>query len=202
MPQVRPLICFVSVVQEGQALIDLLHLELTDEHDVKLYSHPNQMYHLIVMGIGREAAQQASAYASNRWGTQCAAWVNFGIAGHGEYPVGTLYQIAEVTDEDGTTHQKTNGHIIPGIEQAALKTFTHFVESRPATHLCDMEGYWLAHAHSRLDGSVPLYLLKVISDNTDENLLTSEGGKSRLAEYLREHAQYLVRTLKDILAKV
>ena len=33
VPQVRPLICFVSVVQEGQALIDLLDLELTDEHD-------------------------------------------------------------------------------------------------------------------------------------------------------------------------
>ena len=47
-----------------------------------------------------------------------------------------------------------------------------------------------------------LYLLKVISDNGHENLLTSEGSKQRLAEYLREHAQYLVRTLKDILAYV
>lgn len=202
MPHSRPLIFFVSVVQEGQALIDLLHLELTADQDVNLYSDPKRMCHLIVTGIGRGAAQRASGYALNRWGTHCAAWVNFGIAGHREHPVGTLYQIDEVTDEDGTTHQKTNGHLIPGIEQAALKTFTHFVESRPATHLCDMEGYWLAHAHSRLDGSVPLYLLKVISDNADENLLTSEGGKSRLAEYLREHAQYLVRTLKDILANV
>ena len=200
MPQVRPLICFVSVVQEGQALIDLLHLELTDEQDVNLYSDPKRMCHLIVTGIGPEAAQQASAYALNRWGTQCAAWVNFGIAGHREHAVGTLYQIDEVTDEDGTMHLKVNGHLMPGIEQAALKTFTHFVESRPTTHLCDMEGYWLARAHSRLDGSGRLYLFKVISDNAAENLLTSEGGKPRLAEYLREHAQYLVRTLKDTLA--
>jgi hypothetical protein len=95
----------------------------------------------------------------------------------------------------GATFHKASGALLPGIEQAGLKTFTYFVESRPASYLCDMEGYWLARAHKTLKEPGPLYLFKVISDNSYENLLASQNGKQRLAEYLSEHAQYLIHML-------
>ena len=125
-----PCVFFVSVIQEGQALVDGLELAPVEDQPVTLYSHSDQPVHLIVMGIGRDAAEAAVDYALKRWADQPITWVNFGIAGHRDYDVGSLHQIVCLS-VDGGDDVIDLGPPLGALAPGELRTFSRFVEARP-----------------------------------------------------------------------
>lgn len=196
---INPLVFFVSVIQEGRAIVDSLGLEVVGDQTLELYSHPRLPLHLVVMGIGRDAAQAAVSYASTRWGTGSTTWVNFGIAGHRDHALGTLHQVVELSADGEGENEIVLGPVLSTMPQAHLMTFTHFVGIRPPVHLCDMEAYWIARASAELCPDVSLYVFKVVSDNEMDNLLLSDVGKRELAAHLERHAQNVLERLYDAL---
>ena len=205
----RPTLFLVSIIQEGQALIDLLGLSQVAEQPFRRFSTADQQVQLIVTGIGPETARHATLYALHDLLLNEMDWVNFGIAGHKSHPLGSLFQISSFAHCQSTlssaSEESIFAHFPPitapdiraGFEVELLITYPHFVEDYPSAGLVDMEGYSIAQTLGENLMLGRLMSFKVISDHQDESLLATAEGKQHLSSLLFSHAKTIILSLSS-----
>ena len=86
----------VALAAEARPLLASHRLQGVSGHPYRICA--GEQTHLIVSGIGKVAAAAATAYLRALIGDTPAAWLNIGIAGHGNQAVGTALLAHKVVD--------------------------------------------------------------------------------------------------------
>ena len=125
----------------------------------------NEDYTLIISGIGKRAAAAACAYLSALQTLQHGAWLNIGIAGHRNHPVGDAYLAHRITD-----HAKQQDWYPCIIFEPPCPT-EHMISvdaaensyARPALYEMEAAGFYASAI--RFSPSELVHCYKIISDN-------------------------------------
>ncbi len=158
----RPLHFVIALPAEAKPLRQALGLQRDPRcQDLALYrAGPLR---LALSGPGRAAAAGAVARLGEEAGAEAALWLNLGIAGHPEQPLGALIRAAAVT----CASVRLPLGVAPFADLPAADLYTldrpRFDYRLPG--LADLEGFGFAQAlRSRFPGASPL-ILKLVSDN-------------------------------------
>ena len=190
----------VSVIQEGQAVIDLL--DLSEDHTVKLptpmrlFTNQNKHVSLLTMGIGMKAANEAMMYSLKQESFKSCTWINLGIAGHDHHSLGTFFEITKIHSHQSPVYFTLQDSLKTEFPKDQLTTYSEFVKSYPKKYLVDMEAWMIAHHLSHHGLLEHLHVYKMISDNRHQSLLTTPETRQTLGELLREKSTLLLKTLQ------
>jgi len=155
---------------EARPLIDHFGLQHKPVDDIKLYQ--NSKINLVISGVGRKlSASAVRRLAQSR--KQPSAWLNIGIAGHGQLAVGTGRMIHKITGPDGLNWYPPNLALNTGnklgknkIDSISLKTVDKTEQSYSENCAYDMEAAYFYQAAINHQTSELVQCYKIISDNT------------------------------------
>jgi len=152
---------------EAKPLIDNYKLSLEQDAVFPIFS--NEQIKIIVAGIGKTstAAAMAYLYARNQELPYCA-WLNVGIAGHKNLPLGSLVNVNKISDSSMNWYpvRPENSKQLG----AELKTVDAPVEHYQDEALVDMEASAFMATALRFSPVELLQVLKVISDNEENHI--------------------------------
>ena len=92
----------VALPAEAHVLIKKFHLKkFSNLSKLPIYINRENGHALVISGVGSIKSAVATMYLNNAFNPgQFAAWINIGIAGHFQGPVGTLFQAIKVVNND------------------------------------------------------------------------------------------------------
>ena len=170
LPDIRDVdlkICWVIALEpEAKPLIDLFDLRpLSNNLNFPVYINPKSGHALVISGIGSSKAAAAATYLKMLFNVQrYVAWINIGIAGFYEEPIGQLFQAIKVYD----TARKTS--YFPGFRLSKIvKCQTLHTVAQPETKyseavLFDMEASGFCEIASMFSCNELVFVLKIVSD--------------------------------------
>ena len=170
LPDIRDVdlkICWVIALEpEAKPLIDLFGLNLLSNNlNFPVYINPKSGHALVISGIGSSKAAAAATYLKMLFNVQrYVAWINIGIAGFYEEPIGQLFQAIKVHD----TARKTS--YFPGFRLSKIvKCQTLHTVAQPETKyseavLFDMEASGFCEIASMFSCNELVFVLKIVSD--------------------------------------
>ena len=170
LPDIRDVdlkICWVIALEpEAKPLIDLFDLhQLSNNLNFPVYINPKSGHALVISGIGSSKAAAAATYLKMLFNVQrYVAWINIGIAGFCEEPIGQLFQAIKVHD----TARKTS--YFPGFRLSKIvKCQTLHTVAQPETKyseavLFDMEASGFCEIASMFSCNELVFVLKIVSD--------------------------------------
>ena len=163
----------VAMKREALPLINYWNLK---ENPKKFYSNKKKKINLIISGIGKKRAEEATTYLAEKTNNN-SFFLNVGIAGHKNYKLGEIILISKITDKKSkyswypTLLWKTE------IKKAPLITVI-FPKIRYTTNcLYDMEAAGFFKGARNFVGPEKVQCLKVVSDNKDSSILNISSKK-------------------------
>lgn len=154
---------------------------------------------LIVSGLGSDLAAAACGYLYGALDEKPAGWLNVGIGGHADLPLGTLRLADQVVDLRGGVSFPMRLAGLPELQVAKITSYFQVEPRYPEGTVCDMESAGFVAACRRLTGPEGIAVLKVVSDNADHPV---EDITPQLAsDLLREHATEIRAVATALLKK-
>lgn len=133
---------------------------------VPLFSNPSGTIRLAVSGVGKKRAQEAvSALADCTPSPDRSIWINAGIAGHRDLPVGTPVLAGRIKDEATGQSWDLDPPFDPPCRIASVTTVERPVETFHNGDVYDMEASGFYSAASRIAPRERVHVIKIISDN-------------------------------------
>lgn len=154
---------------EARSLIDHFRLKKVQEaRAFPLYRNAELALTLVVSGVGIIHVAAATAFAASYFSVRPFGFLNLGIAGAFDIPVGALRLVNKVSNEAGKAlYPMALSHF--QMMSAPLVTL-----SQPALasedHLVDMEAFGFYQTAVRFTTLELIHSLKVISDNHDQDI--------------------------------
>ena len=149
---------------EARAIIDYYGLKREHrEHAFACFTADNVC--LVESGTGKTNAATAVGWLSARVAAKSPVWLNIGMAGHAEHPVGELLLVHRVEDES-LGHRWYPPILVsnpPGTD--SLMTLNSATQTYPCDLMVDMEASGFFTAASRFTSMELIHSLKIISDN-------------------------------------
>ncbi len=176
-PTVHPpslLILVVALPAEAKPLIEMWNLHLVrDRHGSRIYANQDGDISLIQCGVGRTAAALgvATAFFHHQESTSFA-WLNVGIAGSADHPLGTTLIAQKIVDR-GTQKCWYPPQIATrpaGLAPTTLVTVDHGESNYQPGETYDMEGSAFVDAATRYASSEVVQCIKVVSDSPNSHL--------------------------------
>jgi len=161
----------VALRPEANALIKKFNLMSFSNHlNFPIYINRKNGHVLVISGVGSIKSAVATMYLNNTFNPgQFVAWINIGIAGHFQGPVGTLFQAIKVVNND-------NGKsFFPGLRFSKLaKAAELYTVSSPENEftlpvLYDMEAAGFCEIAPRLSCNELTFVLKIVSDTSEQS---------------------------------
>ncbi len=186
----------VALQPEARPILSRYLLQALDSStDFPLYSGGN--LRLIVSGVGRMAAAMAVAYLRGTQPQTPAAWLNIGVAGHGQHPVGTPLLGHKIADRAGTRSYYPSFPFQPPCQTTTVLTVDRPEERYEKPWAYDMEASGFCAAASRFSTAELVHCLKIASDNPDSSL--GQVSKKQVEDLIAPHLD-LVDTLVQTLS--
>lgn len=149
---------------EAQPLIEHYRLRGNSRHSV-FRCYQNDELQLAICGIGKLAAATATAYLAASEPQRGCGWLNLGIAGHANRPVGEPLLAHKIIDA-ATGQQSFPGIVMPlPCASETLITIDKPAEGYREGAMVDMEASGFYTAASRFQSCELIHSLKIISDN-------------------------------------
>ena len=164
-----PVNIVVAHALEAKALIPMLHLQPFDTTSRFVqYGNSNNL-HLIVSGIGRAAMEAAitdlSQQQANEEG-QIRAWLNIGIAGHSQAPLGGAWLGNKITCQvSGVSAYPPQ--LIAHIDSGAVITVDEPERTYPEDAAYEMEAFSFFEQATKYSTAELVQVFKIISDNLE-----------------------------------
>ena len=161
----------VALRPEANALIQKFILKSFSNHlNFPIYINRKNGHALVISGVGSIKSAVATMYLNKTFNPgQFVAWINIGIAGHFQGPVGTLFQAIKVVNND-------NGKsFFPGLRFSKLaKAEELFTVSSPENEftlpvLYDMEAAGFCEIAPSLSCNELTFVLKIVSDTSEQS---------------------------------
>ncbi len=154
---------------EAKALITILGLE-RDQASSEFMEYSNStMLRLIVSGMGKEAIAAAVSYLGKRQaleGAEIRAWLNIGIAGHRDAPIGSAWLGNKITDK-GSGTSAYPPQLIEGFQVGSVVTVEEPETLYPLTAAYEMEASAFYAEATKYSTAELVQVFKVISDNLE-----------------------------------
>ena len=184
----------IALEPEAKPLIDLFDLHpLSNNLNFPVYINPKSGHALVISGIGSSKAAAAATYLKMLFNVQrYVGWINIGIAGFCEEPIGQLFQAIKVHD----TARKTSH--FPGFRLSKIvKCQTLHTVAQPETKyseavLFDMEASGFCEIASMFSCNELVFVLKIVSDTP----------KSPVSSVSREAITQLIYQNKNKLREI
>lgn len=157
----------VALSAEAKPIVEYLGLQKYSLDSPFTLFH-NEKYQLIVSGIGKQNMAHAISFLHGRKTYKNAPWLNIGLAGHGNAPLGKAFQIAQFSDQENEQKGYPPQVYLTPIAKTFLKTCNEpSVEYKKDTAY-DMEGSAFFKAAYRYSVSELVQSIKIISDNPEQ----------------------------------
>ena len=154
----------VALHAEAKPIID--HLGLT-KHPLPspfaLFS--DETYQLVVSGMGKQNIAHAVSFLHGRITCKNLPWLNVGLAGHGNAPLGEAFQIAKFTDQQNEQTGYPPQVFTTPLLKAFLKTCNQPSMEYHLNTAYDMEGSAFFESAYRYSNTELVQSIKIISDN-------------------------------------
>ena len=191
----------VALRAEAHVLIKKFHLKnFSNFSKLPIYINRENGHALVISGVGSIKSALATMYLNNAFNPgQFVAWINIGIAGHFQGPIGTLFQAVKVVNND-------NGKFFfPGLRFSKLaKAAELYTVSSPESEfslpvLYDMEAAGFCEIAPRLSCNELTFVLKIVSDTSEhsQSLVT----KKMIADLFEKNSS-IIDNLLQAIAKI
>lgn len=169
-----------------------------------IFDHPQSTHVVIITGLGKTAMATALGYTMGLFANpKLPILLNFGIAGHAHFAIGTAYLADKIIDDQ--THQR----FYPALP-FSVPCPTTALTTRPTPEtlyakdcLYDMEGSAFYEAASKFTSGEFIQCLKVISDNAQSPItLIDDTRVSGLCGEQRQLLQQLIDALRELRASL
>ncbi len=189
----------VALRPEANALIQKFNLKSFSNHlNFPIYINRKNGHALVISGVGSIKSAVATMYLNNTFKPgQFVAWINIGIAGHFQGPVGTLFQAIKVVNND-------NGKsFFPGLrfsklaEPAELCTVSSPENEFTLPVLYDMEAAGFCEIAPSLSCNELTFVMKIVSDTSEhsQSLVT----KKMIADLFKKNSSIIDNLLQAIV---
>ena len=189
----------VALRPEANALIKKFNLKSFSNHlNFPIYINRKNGHALVISGVGSIKSAVATMYLNNTFNPgQSVAWINIGIAGHFQGPVGTLFQAIKVVNND-------NGKsFFPGLRFSKLaKAAELYTVSSPENEftlpvLYDMEAAGFCEIAPSLSCNELTFVLKIVSDTSEQSqsLVT----KKMIADLFKKNSAMIDNLLQAVV---
>lgn len=158
----------VALSAEANPLVNHFHLEPeTDSDRFRTYRSGDNSIWLVISGVGRDSAAAAAAFLAARTrASRQTAWLNVGVGGQRDLPVGTPLLAHTITDD--VTESSWHPPIIfePFCETAPVRTVQEPLDHYPTDEVYEMEASGFYAIARQVSNPGMVHVLKVISDNS------------------------------------
>ncbi len=163
-----PVYFVVALMPEARPLIRKFGLSIDQEcAALPIYQNDGGV-RLVVSGIGSMAAVAATAYLHLRQGEiRDAVWMNVGIAGHRNYPIGQAVLAHKITDADSGKSWYPPIVFDPHCPTVDVVSVRRPERSYPTESAYDMEAAGFYREAARHSSAELIHSLKIISDTAD-----------------------------------
>ena len=183
----------VAMKREAIPLINYWDLK---ENSKKFYSNKKKKINLIISGIGKKRAENATIYLAEKTNNN-SFFLNIGIAGHKNYKLGEIILISKITDN------KTKYSWYPSllwktkIKKTPLIT-VGFPKIRYTTNfLYDMEASGFFKGAREFAGPEMVQCIKIISDNKKSSILNISSNK--IENWINNKITIIDKLIKEFL---
>lgn len=150
---------------EAKPIIDYYRLKKShDDNAFELYRGDDML--CIVSGIGKIASAAACAWIAARYddGTSIA-WINLGIAGSAQHPIGSAFSLNQVIDADSGQRYYPVACSRPVLAGSPCLTLSQPGDNYQHEFLFDMEASGFMYSALRFSSAELTQCIKIVSDN-------------------------------------
>ena len=197
------LFCVVALPSEARPLVRSWDLSRLSDSDVyPVYQSRCGTRTLIVSGIGKVAAAAAVGYLAGRLRAKGSdAWLNVGIAGSGEYSLGSLvvgHKVVDVgSDRNWYPSQLFQGPRMKYCQSTDIRTFDQVVSKYPPKGVVEMEAAGFIGAAMRYASVELVQVLKVVSDTPADDVV--QVTPQRVVEWISGHLATINGVAEELL---
>lgn len=175
---------FIALPCEAKPLIN--YFKLKKELSLTAFSlYRNADITLTVTGVGKSAMAAGVAYTLALFPTAYPpVMLNIGIAGHCDQPLGTLFVIDKIRDQDTGRQYYPQLVATPPCLTQLLTTVSKVSSDYPEDSLYDMEATAFYETATRFSSSELIHCVKIISDNQDNH--STEIKPAQVSEWIIE----------------
>lgn len=161
-------------------------------------------YRLVISGIGKLAAAAATGYCHGlQHCPPSTAWLNIGVAGHADYPIGTALVAHRITDTSSGQCFYPSLVNKPPVITESLFTVDRPDQDYQQPGAVDMEGSGFYAAANRCTTSELAHCFKVISDNRRTGTAhVSERSVVELIEHKLDAIETIVAQLQSLRSEL
>ena len=169
MPAVSTVNIVTALSSEAAPIRNALGLRCVSTEPFEIYEGAGLS--LIISGVGSLLSAAAVGFLGGRdGGSGGDIWINCGIAGHRNLPLGTPVLADKVTSPPaGRSYYPTILFNVP-CRSGTVSTYDHPVTAYPCDACCDMEAAGFVTAAAALTHGELVHVLKIVSDNTASDL--------------------------------
>lgn len=200
----QPCVFVTALACEARPLLDKWRFKQIESAPFPLYYAEDKNWLLIVSGVGKKACATAVGYLGGQLNggglveysaASPAIWVNFGIAGHTNHPLGKGMMIHKINDS-------ANGDVfypfrLPYFDSEEIYCYDKPQVSYPSNGLVDMESAAFFYSASLFSNNELIHLYKVVSDNSQHSTKTLT--KNEITTRLHEHTTKLQEITDKLL---
>ena len=164
----------------------------------------NRHVTLVLSGVGKSNAAAATALLQARNGCPAnAIWINLGIAGHGDLPLGEAVLAHSITDRASGESWRLPMAFLPPCDSVKLQTLDRPDFDYRRAGAFDMEASGFYPTALRFSQPQLVHCFKVISDNREQSGLGIGGAAvRRLIEPRLELLEELMKRLTTLAAQL
>jgi len=192
-PKQPMLTIMVALNCEAKPWVDLYRLKKVCDRPFLMYSKEGLNVEIVITGIGALAMSTAVGWAAGRRssGETDRVWLNLGIAGHMDRPLGEAVRVHCFIDASDLRRHYSPLTASWGGDSDALISVNAPGDSYPDDAMVDMEGLAFYQATSMFTPSELIASIKVISDNSENNV--EDLNASKITQLMRAHLESVNR---------
>jgi nucleoside phosphorylase len=182
----------VALNSEAKPLVDFYRLKKTEQGPFSHYVSRDSSVEieLVVVGIGALSMAAGVAWLAGKTPLRNRVWLNLGIAGHADMPIGQIALVHGCSDS-----VQSRAHYPPQVAKWAQPTagclsFNAPCTDYPGNALVDMEAHAFFTTAIKFSSSEVVQSLKVVSDNRDSNI--EDLNATKISELISPHIETII----------
>ena len=187
----------VALNCEAKPWVDLYKLKKVINTPFELYAREGVEIEIVVTGIGASAMSTAIGWLAGINRQRSRAWLNLGIAGHAEKPLGELVRVHAFIDASDLKHYYPPLTAACKNQSEALLSVNAPTSTYPESAMVDMEGLAFYRSACMFSDSELIASLKVVSDNQENSF---EGlNAAKITALMQPHTDAVDKLIKSLI---
>jgi adenosylhomocysteine nucleosidase len=183
---------------EAKPWVDFYRLKKLIDRPFNVYAKPGLELEIVITGIGASCMSTAVGWIAGRPDLRQRVWLNLGIAGHMDRPVGDVVRVHSYIDAADLRHNYPPLVAKWGGDSDALMSVNAPSNSYPDNAMVDMEGLAFYRSATMFSSPELVSSIKVISDNQDNSVETLNATK--ISQLMLGHVEMVNRFTNSLLA--